>query len=207
MFIIVYRELDRETRFVLKPGDTVAGRAEICDLRIDDPSLSRWHACFTVDGDRCSLKDVGSRNGTFVNGVQITRTDLEDGDHLFLGLVAARIEVSAEDQVAIVEPAGPAPFPFMLDRPVDQAAGAHPEIDAGRLLTLISDMAKSLVKNQPLANILDEVVRLGLESTHAERAFLILNDEKTDRWCRAWRGPGTTRRRRVRSAARCSIAW
>ena len=178
MFIVVYRDSDRDARFVLKSGDTVVGRAETCDLRINDPSLSRWHASFTVAADRCSLKDVGSRNGTFVNGVQITEKDVKDGDHLFLGLVAARIEVSAEDQLAIVERAGPA-LPFTLDRPVDQAAGAHPEIDAGRLLTLISDMAKSLVKSQPLANILDEVVRLGLESTHAERAFLILKDEKT----------------------------
>ena len=179
MFIVVYKDSEKETRFVLKAGDTVVGRAETCDLRINDPSLSRWHACFTVTGDQCSLKDVGSRNGTFVNGVQITEAALKDGDHLFLGVMPARIEVSAEDQLAIVERAGPAPFPFMLDRPVDQAATAHPEIDAGRLLALISDMAKSLVKSQPLANILDEVVRLGLESTHAERAFLILKDEKT----------------------------
>ncbi|MGH9384004.1 MAG: adenylate/guanylate cyclase domain-containing protein [Vicinamibacterales bacterium] len=176
MYILVYGDPEHPTRHVLKAGDTIVGRAENCDLRISEPSLSRWHACFTVTADSCVLADVGSRNGTFVNGVQITKVELHHGDHLYWGDVSARVETSAEDQLTIVERAT-APFPYQLDRPVDQTPPAEPTIDARRLLTLISEMSRSLAKNQPLANILDEVVRLASESTNAERAFLILKDE------------------------------
>jgi adenylate cyclase len=176
MFILVFGDHAHPTRHVLKPGDTIVGRAENCDLRISDPSLSRWHACITVTGDSCTLADVGSRNGTFVNNAQITKVELHHGDLIHWGDVSARIEVSAEDQLKIVERAT-VPFPYTLDRRVDDTPDAQPSIDARRLLTLISEMSRSLVKSQPLSNILEEVVRLASESTNAERAFLILKDE------------------------------
>jgi adenylate cyclase len=178
MFTVVYGDPQHAIRHVLKAGDTIVGRAENCDLRIGDPSLSRWHACFTVANGKCVLADVGSRNGTFVNNVQITKTEVHDGDHIHWGDVAARLEVSAEDRLSIVEKPT-IPFPYTLDRKVDETPAAQPTIDARRLLTLISDMSRSLAKNQPLANILEEVVRLALESTNAERAFLILKDDKS----------------------------
>ncbi len=178
MYIFVYGDAAQPIRHVLKMGDTTVGRAENCDLRISEPSMSRWHACFTVTNNSCVLADVGSRNGTFVNNLQITKVEVHDGDHIHLGDVAARLEVSAEDQLKIVERPTVA-FPYTLDRKVDETPAAQPTIDARRLLTLISDMSRSLAKNQPLANILEEVVRLAAESTNAERAFLILKDEKT----------------------------
>src|SRR5262245_58358865 len=178
MFTLIYGDPEQPLRHVLKVGDTVVGRAENCDLRISDPSLSRWHACFTVTADTCVLADVGSRNGTFVNGAQITKAEVHHGDHIYWGDVSARLERSAEDQFSIVERAT-APFPYTLDRPVDQTPTAQPTIDARRLLTLISEMARSLAKNQPLSDVLEEVVRLASDSTNAERAFLILKDEKT----------------------------
>ena len=41
MFILVYGDPDRPTRHVLKPGDTIVGRAENCDLRINESRVSR----------------------------------------------------------------------------------------------------------------------------------------------------------------------
>src|SRR5262245_23147524 len=178
MFTVVYGDPQHATRHVLKTGDTTVGRADSCDLRISDPSLSRWHARFTVANGRCVLKDVGSRNGTFVNNVQIDEIEVHDGDHVHLADVSARIEESAEDRISIVDRTG-AHFPFTLDRKVDETPAAQPTIDARRLLTLISEMSRSLAKNQPLSNILEEVVRLASESTNAERAFLILKDDLT----------------------------
>jgi adenylate cyclase len=178
MFTLVYGDPRHPTRHVLQIGDTVVGRAENCDVRISDPSLSRWHASFTVTPEACLLTDIGSRNGTLVNNIKIAKTELHHGDTVQWGDVVARLEVSAEDKFKIVE-RPTASFPFTLDRRVDETPAATPSIDARRLLTLISEMSRSLVKNQPLSNILEEVVRLAAESTNAERAFLILKDEKS----------------------------
>jgi len=63
-------------------GDAmVFGRASDCDLVIEDRFLSRHHSCLYRDGDRLLLKDVGSRNGTLLNGSTIKEpTEVKPGD-------------------------------------------------------------------------------------------------------------------------------
>jgi EAL domain-containing protein (putative c-di-GMP-specific phosphodiesterase class I) len=68
------------------------GRRQDMDLRIDSPSVSGFHAeLFTVEGS-LFVRDVGSTNGTFLNGTQITDdTELSNGDCLDLGGTAFQI--------------------------------------------------------------------------------------------------------------------
>jgi serine/threonine-protein kinase len=55
-------------------------------VKINDPRCSRRHACLHREGDRVYLKDLGSKNGTWVNGVRIDEdTALDEGDHLRIG--------------------------------------------------------------------------------------------------------------------------
>jgi adenylate cyclase len=181
MFTLIYGESKAPTRYPLKPGVTVIGRAAGCDVVLNDNSVSRAHARVVVTGDQCTVEDVGSRNGTYVNGLPIKSTALNDGDVIAIGHVMATIEVSAEDRLSLVEGPAAAPFPYVVSRSVDQAPSDAPAVDAGRLLTLISSISQSLVREQPLSDVLEEVVRLTMESTQAERAFLILEDENTGR--------------------------
>lgn len=67
-------------------GDVVRiGRAEECDLHIDDPALSRQHAVLRRDGEAWTLLDTGSENGTHVNGRRVARSALNDRDVIGLG--------------------------------------------------------------------------------------------------------------------------
>jgi len=52
--------------FQLKNGENFLGRSASCEIEIDDPSISRRHAVVTVNGGRIFVKDLGSRNHTFV---------------------------------------------------------------------------------------------------------------------------------------------
>jgi len=56
------------------------GRALECDISILEPGLSRRHAELDLIGDDLVLKDLGSSNGTFVNGEKVEEHQLEDGD-------------------------------------------------------------------------------------------------------------------------------
>ncbi len=47
------------------------GRGNACDLVLDDPKASRTHAKISLQGRRPSLQDLGSANGTFVNGHRV----------------------------------------------------------------------------------------------------------------------------------------
>ena len=58
------------------------GRALECDISILEPGLSRKHAELELDGDQLILRDLGSVNGTFVNGEKIDEATLKDGDRM-----------------------------------------------------------------------------------------------------------------------------
>jgi len=81
-------EIDGE-RYPLISAMTVLGRDESCDVLIEDPGVSRRHCEFrvTTDGPHivCSLRDLGSTNGTFVNSERITSQRLEPGDRVTVG--------------------------------------------------------------------------------------------------------------------------
>ena len=51
----------------------IVGRAPTCDLPVFDPTISRRHAEVVADGDGVRIRDLGSSNGTFVNGVGSNR--------------------------------------------------------------------------------------------------------------------------------------
>src|SRR2546423_1593687 len=68
----------------LRAGATM-GR-EGCDVNLMDPEVSRRHAAIRDEGGSLAIEDLGSTNGTFVNGQRITVvTVLRDGDSVRLG--------------------------------------------------------------------------------------------------------------------------
>lgn len=72
--------------YELCAGLTVVGRAPSCNLTIEDALLSREHAALRLTDGRVTIRDLGSRNGTFVNGVQIhDDVELHDGDRVKVG--------------------------------------------------------------------------------------------------------------------------
>jgi hypothetical protein len=68
----------------LKAGDTI-GR-EGCEVNLMDPEVSRRHAAIRLEGGSLAIQDLGSTNGTYVNGARISAvTTLKDGDEVRLG--------------------------------------------------------------------------------------------------------------------------
>ena len=60
------------TVFHLEKEQTQIGRDENADFSIQYPFISRKHAVITRQGETFSIRDAGSKNGTFVNGIQVT---------------------------------------------------------------------------------------------------------------------------------------
>jgi hypothetical protein len=63
----------------------VIGRSRECDLRVSDGNASRRHAEITREGDSFVLVDLGSTNGTELNGRRISREELANGDRITIG--------------------------------------------------------------------------------------------------------------------------
>lgn len=77
--------------FMLREGENVIGRDWDAAVRIDAPSMSRRHARIVVEGTRASIEDLGSKNGTSVDGRRLRSSrELSDGDQILFGTVAAK---------------------------------------------------------------------------------------------------------------------
>jgi len=72
------------------------GRSPDCDCLLSEPSVSRRHAQLRRDGERWLLRDLGSRNGTRLNGARVTEeVEVRPGDQISLGGVRFRAALRA----------------------------------------------------------------------------------------------------------------
>ena len=74
-------------------AETVIGRGASNDLVISSGMLSRSHARLVFLADHWMLQDLGTTNGSFVNGKQVTSCRLEDGDVVTFGDAAFRFKL------------------------------------------------------------------------------------------------------------------
>jgi hypothetical protein len=72
--------------FELAEGRFVIGRADTCELALDDPLASRQHAALVTTADHVTVEDLGSRNGVTVNGERLKGSRiLQPGDVIVIG--------------------------------------------------------------------------------------------------------------------------
>ena len=86
----------------LSPGEEmVVGRDDRAGLTLGDASVSRQHSMVTCDANgEVTVQDLGSTNGTAVNGHTVHRALLRPGDHLEIGAVSLRLDLLGLDELA-----------------------------------------------------------------------------------------------------------
>ena len=150
------------------PARLLVGRAKSCLLSLDDPHVSGEHATLAWSGEHWVLRDLGSRNGTFVDGKRlesggsqpitvgqvIAFGNLEDGYEVVdAGPAAAvaqgpdgRLCVAVEGQLALPSPAAPAVVIYCDDRGrwVCEQEGEVSRIDDGH--SVVIDGASWIVR-------------------------------------------------------------
>lgn len=113
------------------------GRLAECAWQVDDPSVSRRHARAAFEGGEWWIEDLGSSNGTFLNGARATRHRLRAGDLLTLGAVAFDVLAAADAPAQPVPVAAPAPVPASAPVP----APAPPRAPAATAGAEAADLA------------------------------------------------------------------
>lgn len=79
--------------YPLQMGSTVIGRGDRANLRLPDVGISRRHARLDFDGGQVVLTDLGSTNGTMVNGQRVSAVALNPGDMIQLGTTTLTFRV------------------------------------------------------------------------------------------------------------------
>ena len=83
----------------VEKNEILIGRSTGCDLILQAPSISRKHSVLRLFGEHIYIRDLVSRNGTFVNGVRTPdELELRDGDIIRLGELEFRLEELDENE-------------------------------------------------------------------------------------------------------------
>src|SRR5215475_3257419 len=88
----------------LRPGANLLGRGFSADFKIDPSSVSSSHCQITVDETgKAVLQDLGSTNGTFLNGAPITEAELRPGQTVHLGGVELLVQPDVSPNARVAE--------------------------------------------------------------------------------------------------------
>lgn len=118
----------------LKPGRITVGRGVENDLRLNHPSVSNKHCEIEVGSEGAIVRDLGSTNGTFIDGERIREGALRPGQKLFLG----EVELEWRDGVAGSKQAQPQPEEPIQAPPAAEArprCASHPQVRAAWVCT------------------------------------------------------------------------
>ena len=188
-----------------QPGRTlVVGRAVTSDVPIYDPTISRRHAEIALSEAGVRVKDLGSSNGTFLNGARVTEAEAVSNDVIAFGKVAFRVkDVTAPARPQVVLPpsgdfAKAAGATIVRQLPVsvsggvpaivvDQPSGSsHLKVNAQtqqerreKKLSLLLEISKELSRQQELDRLLDKVIDFTFQVMNVDRVSILLLDDGT----------------------------
>lgn len=198
--------IENEYTFELRPRTMmVVGRAVNSDCAVVDATVSRRHAELTIQDDGIQLKDLGSSNGTFVNGVKVDSYFVAPGDTVTFGKVAFKLEQLAPP-VAVPAPPPPppaaaAPKPgATIVRPISvhghdpiAALGRHsgsikavmagasdPAEKDRQKLAILLEVSKGLTRATDVAALLKKVADFAFEILEADRCAILLLDDNNN---------------------------
>lgn len=204
--LFVIQGADQGKRFELKSKPMAMGRDQSNPIRLHDTEVSRRHAEVRPVDDSFRIIDLGSANGTFVNGQPIDQAPLRSGDRLQLGQtvmlfnegvgperdLTARVDVlsrtSPDDRSAILKS-----IPAGEGSRVLQA----PDMTGGWLKDRLLNLSVMYRTTQAISHVMEidallpQILELVFESISADRGAILLKDDNGHLVPKAvrWRGP------------------
>ncbi|HVB30812.1 MAG TPA: adenylate/guanylate cyclase domain-containing protein [Gemmatimonadaceae bacterium] len=180
---------DQTLSFELRAGSPqLVGRAPTCDLPIIDPTISRRHAEVECTAGGVRVRDLGSSNGTFVNGARIEHADLAAGDRVTFGKVELTLEEFTPRVPAAAQAAAPAPppgativrqLPVRGQTPPTSSPGipATPADKSREKLATLLEVSKGLGRAVDTDAILDQIVQYAYQILAVDRVAILLLDD------------------------------
>ena len=174
--VTVYSPLFTPFRQPLEGKAVSIGRASDCSIPVKDRYLSRRHAEIIAHPEGWVLKDLGSANGTYVNGSRVERdVPLKPGDRIRLGdteILFETPERSTDRLLAVSENVASPTIAIPVNDISDRLEAQEPS----RLQTLTL-LARELIEDRPLEELFGFIIDRVMEHLHASRAAIALLGE------------------------------
>ena len=179
--VTVYSPLFTPFRQPLNGGNVSIGRASECTIPIRDRYLSRKHAEIISVGKNWVLKDLGSANGTYLNGARVDKdVRLNSGDRIRLGDTELVFVTSEQTTDRFLSIADTAVQPSIAIPVQEIDVTANEPVDVPRLQTL-NALARELIEDRPLYELFGFIVDRVMDHLRPSRAAVALlgDDAKT----------------------------
>jgi len=155
---------------------TIIGRAEDCDLVVDDEAASRRHVEVMAKGGSFYWKDMGSTNGTLLNGGRMQEGRLESGDRIQIGGMVVRFET---EEVADDRPS-PDDSTTTKQTFLINAGGrklpASPTRKSDELLNAVYAVTNAIASNYEPCSLMDTILETTMKAIDAQRGAILLAD-------------------------------
>ena len=164
-------------------ASVIVGRSPTSDFPIIDPTISRRHAQILRQDDKILVRDLGSSNGTYVNGVRVESAELKPGDLVTFGKVMFRLEELTRRSTPSkpVEPTETTTGSTIVrQRSVLDAEGAIPEDKSRKTLATLLEVSKGLGKTADIDALLDKIVGYANQILDVDRVAILLLDENNE---------------------------
>ena len=171
---------DGDERRVPVGASLVVGRTADCDLVVHDSAASRRHVEITAHDDGFSWKDLGSTNGTRVNGRRMLEGELKPGDVIEVGNTSLRLEVKPAPDTG---PLG-TPKPLFVETILDAdgkatTMGPRPG-KAAELLNAVYAVTNAIGSNYEPCSLVDLILEVTVKATHAQRGAVFFADARSE---------------------------
>ncbi len=124
--LVLFKKDGSHKSFTLPSSIAVIGRRHDCDLQIPLTPVSRRHCQLSQNEETLKIRDLGSRNGTYLNGKRIDEATVEAGDYVKIGPLTFLLQVDGQPE-EIVPPEQAAKKPPEKKEPA--ALAAEEELD------------------------------------------------------------------------------
>ncbi len=163
-------------------ASVVVGRAPTSDFPIIDPTISRRHAQILRQDDRILVRDLGSSNGTYVNGERVESVELKTGDIVTFGKVKFRLEeVEQRKTPARSQPSETTTGSTIVrQRSVLEAQDFAADDKSRRTLATLLEVSKGLGKTVDIDALLDKIVGYAYQILAVDRVAILLLDEHNE---------------------------
>jgi pSer/pThr/pTyr-binding forkhead associated (FHA) protein len=140
--LILFKKDGSQKAFSVASGTTIIGRHHDCDLYIPLMVVSKRHCQLNQNKEAVKIRDLDSRNGTFLNGKRIEETTVQPGDYIRIGPLTFLLQIDGEPEKIVPPKAKPKP-PAKVPPPkvlAEELSGSFPELELDKSDSFLAEL-------------------------------------------------------------------
>ncbi len=143
--LVLFKKDGSQKAFSLPSDTTIIGRRHDCDLCIPLNIVSKRHCQLNLNNEAVKIRDMGSRNGTFLNDKRIDEATVQPGDYIRIGPLTFLLQIDGEpEKIVPPKPKQAKPKPdAKVPRPkvlAEELSGSFPELESDESDSFLAEL-------------------------------------------------------------------